>query len=129
MLHQKKVLIFLSLFFILFFGCINENDLTLEQRSYQLSKQIMCPICDAQTLDQSQSQLAKDMKVTISNQLSEGKTNEQIREFFVNRYGEEVLAYPPQKGLNIFLWIIPTTIFVTGVLIILNTYKNIKKRK
>ena len=87
MLHQKKVLIYLSLFFILSFGCINENDLTLEQRSYQLSKQIMCPICDAQTLDQSQSQLAKDMKVTISNQLSEGKTNEQIREFFVNRYG------------------------------------------
>ena len=89
----------------------------------------MCPICDAQTLDQSQSQLAKDMKVTISNQLSEGKKNEQIREFFVNRYGEEVLAYRPQKGLNIFLWIIPTTIFVTGILIILNTYKNIKKRK
>ncbi|MBI21761.1 MAG: hypothetical protein CL780_05910 [Chloroflexi bacterium] len=127
MSSKKKNLLYLSLFPFLIFGCINENDLSLEQRSYQLSKQIMCPICEAQTLDQSQSQLSKDMKKTILNLLDEGKTNEEIRDFFTNRYGEEVLASPPQKGFNVFLWIVPSIIFLTGILIIFNVYKNMKK--
>ena len=127
MSSKKKNLLYLSLFLFLIFGCINENDLSLEQRSYQLSKQIMCPICDGQTLDQSQSQLSKDMKNSILNLLDEGKTNKEIRDFFANRYGEEVLASPPQKGFNIFLWIVPSIIFLTGILIIFNAYKNMKK--
>ena len=69
MSSKKKNLLYLSLFLFLIFGCINENDLSLEQRSYQLSKQIMCPICEGQTLDQSQSQLSKDMKNSILNLL------------------------------------------------------------
>jgi cytochrome c-type biogenesis protein CcmH len=127
MSNKKKNLLYLSLFPFLIFGCINENDLSLEQRSYQLSKQIMCPICEGQTLDQSQSQLSKDMKISILNLLDEGKTNKEIRDFFANRYGEEVLASPPQKGFNIFLWIVPSIIFLTGILIIFNAYKNMKK--
>lgn len=127
MSNKKKNLLYLSLFLFLIFGCINENDLSLEQRSYQLSKQIMCPICEGQTLDQSQSQLSKDMKNSILNLLDEGKTNKEIRDFFANRYGEEVLASPPQKGFNIFLWIVPSIIFLTGILIIFNAYKNMKK--
>jgi len=127
MSSKKKNLLYLSLFLFLIFGCINENDLSLEQRSYQLSKQIMCPICEGQTLDQSQSQLSKDMKNSILNLLDEGKTNKEIRDFFANRYGEEVLASPPQKGFNIFLWIVPSIIFLTGILIIFNAYKNMKK--
>ena len=127
MSSKKKNLLYLSLFLFLIFGCINENDLSLEQRSYQLSKQIMCPICEGQTLDQSQSQLSKDMKNSILNLLDEGKTNKEIRDFFANRYGEEVLASPPQKGFNIFLWIVTSIIFLTGILIIFNAYKNMKK--
>ena len=127
MSSKKKNLLYLSLFLFLIFGCINENDLSLEQRSYQLSKQIMCPICEGQTLDQSQSQLSKDMKNSILNLLDEGKTNKEIRDFFANRYGEEVLASPPQKGFNIFLWIVPSIIFLTGIFIIFNAYKNMKK--
>ena len=122
MSSKKKNLLYLSLFLFLIFGCINENDLSLEQRSYQLSKQIMCPICDGQTLDQSQSQLSKDMKNSILNLLDEGKTNKEIRDFFANRYGEEVLASPPQKGFNIFLWIVPSIIFLTGILIYLHVH-------
>ena len=127
MSSKKKILLYLSLLPFLIFGCINENDLSLEQRSYQLSKQIMCPICEGQTLDQSQSQLSKDMKKAILNLLDEGKTNKEIRDFFANRYGDEVLASPPQKGFNIFLWIIPSIIFLTGILIVFNAYKNMKK--
>ena len=127
MSSKKKNLLYLSLFLFLIFGCINENDLSLEQRSYQLSKQIMCPICEGQTLDQSQSQLSKDMKNSILNLLDEGKTNKEIRDFFANRYGEEVLASPPQKGFNIFLWIVPSIIFLTCILFIFNAYKYIKK--
>ena len=67
------------------------------------------------------------MKNSILNLLDEGKTNKEIRDFFANRYGEEVLASPPQKGFNIFLWIVPSIIFLTGILIIFNAYKNMKK--
>ena len=109
-------------------GCVREDDLTLEQRSFQLSKQIMCPVCDGQTIDQSQSQLSKDMKNTIIDKLNKGETNKEIRDFFVSRYGEEVLAAPSSKGINLIVWIAPIGIFIFGLLIVAHAYKNMRKQ-
>ena len=74
-------------------SCVTEDDLTADQRVYQLSQQLMCPVCDGQTLDQSQAQLSEDMKAVIRNKIEEGATNAEIRDYFVERYGEIVLAF------------------------------------
>ena len=125
---SKLLVIILMLSFCLNAGCVREDDLTLEQRSFQLSKQIMCPVCDGQTIDQSQSQLSKDMKNTIIDKLNKGETNKEIRDFFVSRYGEEVLAAPSSKGINLIVWVAPIGIFIFGLLIVAHAYKNMRKQ-
>ena len=75
-------------------GCIREDDLSLEQRSHQLGGQLMCPVCDGQTIDGSNAQIAQDMRAKVRELLDTGSTNAQVKDYFVVRYGEEILAAP-----------------------------------
>lgn len=110
-------------------ACIAEDDLTDDQRAYQLSQQLMCPVCDGQTLDQSQAQISEDMKAVIRQKLEEGETNAQIRDYFVDRYGESVLAAPTSSGFNLLAWTMPIVIFAGGMLIVANALRNMRKQK
>lgn len=109
-------------------ACVSEDDLTADQRAYQLSQQLMCPVCDGQTLDQSQAQISQDMKAVIRDKLEAGDTNEQIRAYFIQRYGEAVLAAPDSSGFNLVAWIMPFIIFAGGVLIVANALRRMKKQ-
>ena len=109
-------------------NCVTEDDLTADQRVYQLSQQLMCPVCDGQTLDQSQAQLSEDMKGVIRNKIEEGETNAEIRGYFVERYGEIVLASPDAGGFNLIAWLVPGLIFVAGALLVGNAYLNMRRR-
>ena len=111
------------------FSCVREDDLTDDQRVYQLSQQLMCPVCDGQTLDQSQAQLSEDMKVVIRTKIEEGATNSEIRKYFVDRYGEIVLASPDVDGFNIVAWVMPVVIFLGGALLVGNAYLNMRRRE
>ena len=109
-------------------SCVTEDDLTADQRVYQLSQQLMCPVCDGQTLDQSQAQLSEDMKAVIRNKIEEGATNAEIRDYFVERYGEIVLASPDVGGFNLIAWVMPAAIFLGGALLVGSAYMNMKRR-
>lgn len=109
-------------------ACVSEDDLTVDQRAYQLSQQLMCPVCDGQSLDQSQAQISQDMKAVIRDKLETGDTNEQIRAYFIQRYGEAVLAAPDSSGFNLVAWIMPFIIFTGGVLIVANAMRKMKKQ-
>ena len=109
-------------------GCVTEDDLTADQREYQLSQQLMCPVCDGQTLDQSQAQLSEDMKVVIRQKIEQGETNSEIRAYFVQRYGEIVLASPEVSGFNLIAWVVPGFIFLGGALLVGNAYLNMRRR-
>jgi cytochrome c-type biogenesis protein CcmH len=108
-------------------ACVSENDLTAEQRAFQLERQLMCPICDGQTIDQSHSQLAQDMKMSVRQQIADGKTNQEIRDYFVTRYGEVVLAAPEASGFNLLVWVIPAVIAGGGALAVFWVLKNMRK--
>ena len=128
-LNRLVLLMAVSSVAILTSGCIQEDDLTADQRAYQLSQQLMCPVCDGQTLDQSQAQLSVDMKAVIQTKIEEGETNAEIRDYFVERYGEIVLASPDAGGFNIIVWIVPAVIFLGGSLLVGNAYLSMKRRK
>lgn len=96
-------------------SCIAEDDLTLDQRHRHLSEQLMCPVCDGQTIDQSSAAISEDMKSVIWQQLEEGQSNSQIREYFVERYGEAVLAAPTSSGVNLTAWVLPAVIATFGL--------------
>ena len=68
----------------------------------------MCPVCSGQSVSESNAQLAIDMRTTIRKQLEEGKTKDEILQYFVARYGETILSSPPAKGFNILIWLLPT---------------------
>ena len=110
-------------------GCVNEDDLTTDQRVYQLSTQLMCPVCDGQTLDQSQAQLSLDMQKVIQQKVEEGESNTDIRAYFVERYGEAVLASPDAGGFNFVAWVMPAVIFVGGALLVGNAFLNMRRQK
>ncbi len=111
------------------FGCVREDDLTADQRAYTLSTQLMCPVCDGQTLDQSQAQLSEDMKAVIEQKIEDGDSNAEIRDYFVERYGEIVLASPGAGGFNLIAWVVPVVIFAGGALLVFNAYLNMRRRK
>jgi cytochrome c-type biogenesis protein CcmH/NrfF len=74
----------------------------------------MCPVCQGQSVAESNSNLAQDMRQIIRKQLEEGKSKEEVIAYFVNRYGETILASPPPKGVNWLLWVLPGLAIVFG---------------
>lgn len=108
-------------------ACIRDEDLTLEQRQHQLEQELMCPVCDGQTLDQSQAQISRDMKGIISEKLQTGETNAQIKDYFVARYGEEVLASPTTGGFNLIAWLMPVLIAGGGIAILIFALRGMRK--
>ena len=110
-------------------ACVREDDLTVDQRVYQLSTQLMCPVCDGQTLDQSQAQLSLDMQEVIRTQVEDGASNAEIRAYFVERYGEVVLASPDAGGFNLVAWVMPVVIFLGGALLVGNAFLNMRRRR
>ena len=128
--NNSALLALTGLFLIIFvsaIGCIREEDISLEQRSHQLAAQLMCPICDGQTIDGSNAQISQDMRQKVRELLDEGKTNGEIKDYFVLRYGEDILAAPEGSGFNLLAWVVPVFIVFGGVGIALLTIKNMRK--
>ena len=67
----------------------------------------MCPVCPGESIDQSQHPRAKAMRGVVDEKLAEGSANDEIRQFFVERYGPSVLLEPPREGLNWLVWVVP----------------------
>lgn len=86
-----------------------------EKRAQGLNKSIMCPICPGESIDQSQATIAIQMRAIVRDKLDDGWTDDQIRNFFVDRYGPSVLMEPPTDGFSILAWIVPPVVVVVAV--------------
>ena len=108
-------------------GCVQEEDLTLEQRAHQLYGQLMCPVCDGQTIDGSNATVAQNMRAKVLELLEEGMTNAEVKDYFVLRYKEEILAAPGGGGFNLLAWIVPFFIAGGGIGIALLAVRNMRR--
>ncbi|MCH7948976.1 MAG: cytochrome c-type biogenesis protein CcmH [Candidatus Dadabacteria bacterium] len=98
---------------------------SIDDQVKEIAYLLMCPVCQGQSVGESNSNLAHDMRDIIRKQLEEGKSKEEILAYFVNSYGESILASPPPKGINWLLWLLPGVAIVFGGLgIILFLYKS-----
>lgn len=79
---------------------------------YEISNELMCPVCQGQTVAESNSKLAISMREVIRNKISKGETKDEIIAYFVLQYGDSILSKPPAKGLNILLWIFPPFLLI-----------------
>jgi cytochrome c-type biogenesis protein CcmH len=86
----------------------------LEARAQHLYVNIMCPICDGQTIQQSHAPIAADMRSIIRERLLANETDQEIVNLMVESYGEGVLASPPKRGFALTVWIIPPLVLLLG---------------
>lgn len=85
-----------------------------EERARALEGQLRCPVCRSQSIRQSRSFMAEDMKRRIRILVAEGRTDEEIRAFFVARYGPWILLEPPRRGFHLTAWILPAAAVLVG---------------
>ena len=90
------------------------SDPALEARARALSLQLRCVQCQSQSIDDSDSPLAKDLRRLVRERIMLGDTDEQVIAYIVERYGDYVLLKPPVQGNTLLLWLAPILIFAAG---------------
>lgn len=114
----KKLLLIISMLLYLSTAIPTASAESIDDRVQEISYLLLCPVCQGQTVEESNSYLAKDMRSIIRKKLEAGESKEQILGYFVDKYGETILAAPPAKGMNWLLWSLPVIAFAAGGLII-----------
>lgn len=84
----------------------------LEERARDLSAEIRCLVCQNESIDASNAQLARDLRILVRERLVAGDTNQQVLDFLVARYGDYVLLRPPVKGTTALLWFGPAIVLL-----------------
>jgi cytochrome c-type biogenesis protein CcmH len=92
------------------------KDPVLEKRAREISAGLRCLVCQNQSIDDSDAQLAKDLRLLVRERLVAGDSDASVRDFVVNRYGEFVLLKPIFAPHTMILWISPIVVLVLGAL-------------
>ena len=94
------------------------GDPVAEKRAVALEEQLRCLVCQNETIAASQADLAKDLRKEIREQIKAGKSDDQIKQFLVDRYGDFVLYKPPLKLTTVLLWAGPFALLLAGVIVL-----------
>jgi|SRR5579871_897814 len=87
---------------------------TVEDEARRIAQELQCPICQGLSVADSPSQLATEMREVIREKLEAGESHDQIIQYFVDRYGENILETPPRNGFTITAWVMPyVAVFAT----------------
>lgn len=100
------------------------NSPETEKVFHKLSEEIRCLVCQNQNIAESNADLAKDLRLEIYTMLSEGKTEDEIVDFMVERYGDYVLYRPPFKPMTWLLWFGPVIVFAFGLVFVVRFMKS-----
>ncbi len=84
----------------------------------EVAKELRCAVCQNESVADSNSQLARNMRDLIREQVQKGKSNDEIKAYFVSRYGDYILMEPRTTGFNLVLWIAPFAALLAGVFVL-----------
>ena len=90
-------------------------DPVLEARATRLAAELRCPVCQGLAIQDSPSPLALQMKDLIRTQVARGYSDDEIRQYFVSKYGEWVLLEPRASGFNLLVYILPAAALLAGL--------------
>ena len=93
-------------------------DPVAEKRLQHLSEELRCLVCQNQTIADSNAELAQDLRREIRGMIKDGKTDKEIIDFMVVRYGDFVLYRPPVKGITLLLWGGPVALMLLGLVVL-----------
>ena len=88
-----------------------------------IAKQLYCPVCENVPLDVCGTQACAQWRELIREKLIEGWTEDEIKEYFSNQYGDRVLSEPPARGLNWLVYVIPPLVFLGGAFFLYRGFK------
>ena len=91
-----------------------------------IAKRLYCPVCENIPLDACGTTACEQWRGIIRDKLKEGWTEELIRDYFVDQYGDRVLAEPPREGFNWVVYIVPPLVFVGGIFLLNSGFKRWK---
>lgn len=89
----------------------------VDEQTTAIAKQLKCPVCQNIPVAYSQSQLAGEMRQVIRDKLAEGESEEAIVQYFVDRYGEDVLLEPRREGFSLLLWVTSLGVVLFGAVV------------
>lgn len=97
------------------FGVVSgRDDRSVEDRVAAVASTIRCPQCRSQPAQDSDVSAARAVRDEIARQVEAGATDDEIRDYFAERYGEEILLRPPAGGVGALVWIVPVVALVVG---------------
>jgi cytochrome c-type biogenesis protein CcmH len=92
---------------------------TLDQRVIDVASQLKCPVCQGESVADSPALISQQMRAVIRQQLSQGRSEQQVISYFVDRYGSGILWSPPRQGFTLIAWIVPPAFLLLGAITML----------
>ena len=137
MRRSRTVLAALSLLFMLGLSSVAQavkpdemlTDPALEARARALSEGLRCMVCQNQSIDESDADLARDLRILVRDRLKAGDTDEQVIDYIVSRYGEFVLLKPRLELRTLLLWGAPVLLLLAGGLFVALASRGEKRRE
>ena len=100
------------------------NEIDVNNRIREISQNVRCLVCQNQSIDESNSELAKDLKILIKEKLILGDSDEEIYGFLKERYGDYILLKPPLNLNTVILWFLPFIVLMFGSILIFKIIKS-----
>lgn len=95
----------------------------LEERAREISKELRCLVCQNQSIDDSDAELARDLRVLVRERLIAGDDNDEVIDYIVARYGDYVLLNPPLKPETYILWASPAVLALLALIAVFAFYR------
>ena len=115
---MRKVLLFVFFTTVLISGAHAQDISLLQESEQKISSQVMSPFCPGRLLSDCPSSAASDLRTSIRDMLSEGKTDEEIKDHLYALYGDEIRAAPPTQGFGLLAWTIPFVFLCFGGMVV-----------
>ena len=93
-------------------------DSALESRTSAVASQLRCPVCQGLSIQDSPSELAQSMRAVVRDQLAAGKSPDEVKAYYVSKYGEWILLAPKPSGFNLLAYLLPVLVVLGGGLFI-----------
>ncbi|GAC1686228.1 MAG: hypothetical protein PVS3B3_07560 [Ktedonobacteraceae bacterium] len=97
---------------------------TLDQHVQSLGAQLKCPVCQGESVADSSSDRAVQIRAIIRQQIQAGQSDQQIIQYFSDRYGEQIVWSPPWWGFSLLAWLVPVVLLLSGLVLILFTLRD-----
>ena len=100
-----------------------------EEAVHEVAVELRCVVCQNLSVADSPSEMAGQMRAIVRDRLAAGESPAQVRQYFVDRYGEWILLAPPRRGFNLVVWLGPLVVAVAGIAVVVLVVRRWTRRR